>query len=141
MLYEWPLRANFGYGLEQLGRGDLPQHLEALPTWFGIPASVEDYIATADRSPTVIAARGGQDVGLLTLLRHSRYAAEVYVMAVLPELHRLGIGRALLARAEGILAADAIMMIIGTHSSQPEKHRWLRLATPRSDLLMDRSSH
>ena len=31
-------------------------------------------------------------MGLPTLLRHSRYAAEVYVMAVLPELHRQGIG-------------------------------------------------
>jgi GNAT superfamily N-acetyltransferase len=82
--------------------------LQTLPTWFGIPTSVEDYIATADRSPTVIASVGGDDVGLLTLVRHSRYAAEVYVMAVLPEFHRQGIGRALLGRAEGLLAADGV---------------------------------
>jgi GNAT superfamily N-acetyltransferase len=82
--------------------------LKTLPAWFGIPASVEDYIATADRSATVIASRGGGDVGLLTLLRHSRYAAEVYVMAVVPELHRQGIGRALLGHAEGILASDGV---------------------------------
>ena len=80
--------------------------LKTLPAWFGIPASVEDYIATADRSSTVIASRGDEDVGLLTLVSHSRYAAEVYVMAVLPELHRQGIGRALLGHAEGMLAAD-----------------------------------
>ncbi len=47
-------------------------------------------------------------MGLLTLVRHSRYAAEVYVMAVLPELHRQGIGRALLGRAEGMLSADGV---------------------------------
>jgi GNAT superfamily N-acetyltransferase len=82
--------------------------LQTLPTWFGIPTSVEDYIATADRSPTVIASVGGDDVGLLTLVRHSRYAAEVYVMAVLPEFHRQGIGRALLGRAEVLLAADGV---------------------------------
>jgi ribosomal protein S18 acetylase RimI-like enzyme len=41
-------------------------------------------------------------------VRHSRYAAEVYVMAVLPELHRQGIGRALLEHAEGMLAADGV---------------------------------
>jgi GNAT superfamily N-acetyltransferase len=76
--------------------------------WFGIPASVEDYVATADRSPTVIASLRAEEVGLLTLVRHSRYAAEVYVMAVLPELHRHGIGRALLAHAEGVLAADGV---------------------------------
>jgi len=82
--------------------------LNALPTWFGIPASVEDYVATADRSPTVIASLGDEDVGLLTLVRHSRYAAEVYVMAVLPELHRHGIGLALLRHAEGVLAAEGV---------------------------------
>jgi len=82
--------------------------LKALPTWFGIPSSVEDYIATADRSPTVIASLGDEDVGLLTLVRHSPYAAEVYVMAVLPELHRQGIGRALLERSEALLAADGV---------------------------------
>jgi ribosomal protein S18 acetylase RimI-like enzyme len=82
--------------------------LTALPTWFGIPASVEDYVATADRSVTVIASLEDADVGLLTLVRHGCYAAEVYVMAVLPELHRLGIGWALLGHAEGMLAADGV---------------------------------
>ena len=82
--------------------------MTTLPGWFGIPASVEDYVATADRSPTVIATLGDEDVGLVTLVRHSRYAAEVYVMAVLPSLHRRGIGRALLGHAEGILATDGV---------------------------------
>jgi hypothetical protein len=67
--------------------------LKTLPTWFGIPASVEDYIATADRSPTIIASRGGQDVGLLTLLRHSRYAAEVYVMCCRSFIAKASAGR------------------------------------------------
>jgi GNAT superfamily N-acetyltransferase len=82
--------------------------LKTLPTWFGIPASVEGYIAAADRSPTVIASLADQDVAFLTLARHGRYAAEVYVMAVLPELHRQGIGRALLEHAESMLAADGV---------------------------------
>src|ERR1039458_4631167 len=82
--------------------------LRALPTWFGIPTSVEDYVATADRSPTVIASLGNEEVGILTLVRHSRYAAEVYVMAVLPEFHRQGIGRALLGYAESLLAVDGV---------------------------------
>jgi ribosomal protein S18 acetylase RimI-like enzyme len=80
--------------------------LKTLPSWFGIPTSVEDYVATADRSPTVIASLGVENVGILTLVRHSRYAAEVYVMAVLPECHRQGIGRAMLRHAEGMLALD-----------------------------------
>jgi ribosomal protein S18 acetylase RimI-like enzyme len=82
--------------------------LRSLPTWFGIPASVEDYVAAADRSPTIVASLGDEEVGLVTLTRHSRYAAEVYVMAVLPQFHRQGIGRALLRHAEATLAADGV---------------------------------
>jgi GNAT superfamily N-acetyltransferase len=82
--------------------------LTALPTWFGIRASVEEYVAAADRSATIVASLGDEDVGFLTLVRHSRYAAEVYVMAVLPEFHRHGIGRALLEHAEEMLAADGV---------------------------------
>ena len=82
--------------------------LAALPTWFGIPASVEDYVAAADRNPTVVGSCGDTDVGLATVLRHSEYAAEVYVMGVLPEYHHRGVGRAMLGHAEAALAADGI---------------------------------
>ena len=84
------------------------RRLDALPTWFGIPASVEDYVAVADRTPTVVASLGDVDVGLATIVRHSKFAAEVYVMGVLPELHRRGIGRAMLRHAESELAADRV---------------------------------
>lgn len=91
------------------GSGDICRTiLDSLPAWFGIPAAVEDFTAVADRSPTVIASLGERDVGLLSLVRHSPYAAEIYVMAVLPEFHRRGIGRALIAHAEHVLAADGV---------------------------------
>ena len=82
--------------------------LETLPEWFGIPASVEDYVATAERSPSVIASRNGDDIGFVTLLRHTPYAVEVYVMAVRPEFHRQGIGRQLLSSAEEQLLRDGV---------------------------------
>jgi GNAT superfamily N-acetyltransferase len=107
---------------EAVGAGEICRRiLTALPTWFGIPASVEDYIAAADRSPTIIASLGDEDVGFLTLVRHSRYAAEVYVMAVLPELHRQGIGRALLGHAEETLAADGVEFL-QVKTLAPSKH-------------------
>jgi ribosomal protein S18 acetylase RimI-like enzyme len=82
--------------------------LAMLPTWFGIPDAVEDYVATADRCPTVVASFGGTDVGIATVVRHSDYAAEVYVMGVVPEFHRRGVGRAMLRHAEATLAADGV---------------------------------
>jgi GNAT superfamily N-acetyltransferase len=91
------------------GAGDTCRNiLGALPSWFGIPASVENYVAVADRSPTVIASLEGREIGMLTVVRHSPYAAELYVMGVLPDFHRQGVGQALLQYAEGMLAADGV---------------------------------
>lgn len=82
--------------------------LETLPHWFGIPESVDDYVDVADRAPTVIASLDDSDVGLLTVVTHSPDAAEIYVMAVLPDHHRRGIGRSMLHHAENTLAHDGI---------------------------------
>jgi GNAT superfamily N-acetyltransferase len=73
-----------------------------------MPQGVNDFIAVADQSPTVIATLGNEDVGLLTLVTHSPFAAEVYVMAVLPEHHRKGIGQEMLRHAEGMLAVAGV---------------------------------
>jgi GNAT superfamily N-acetyltransferase len=82
--------------------------LGTLPTWFGIQESVEDYVAVADRSPTVIASIDGEDVGFLTLVHHSPYASEVYVMAILPHHHRRGIGRTMLKHVEATLGGNGV---------------------------------
>ena len=74
--------------------------LATLPTWFGVPESVDEYVAKADEHPTVVATVDRDDVGILTLVVHTPYAAEVYVMGVRPEQHRHGVGRQMLAVAE-----------------------------------------
>jgi GNAT superfamily N-acetyltransferase len=87
--------------VQDQGSGEVCRRvLATLPTWFGIPESVEDYVAKADEHPTVVARADGADVGVLTLLVHTPYAAEVYVMGVRPEHHRQGIGRQMLGVAE-----------------------------------------
>ena len=94
---------------QEAGTGETCRRiLKTLPEWFGIPASAEDYAATAERSPSVVASRNGDDIGFVTLVRHSPYAAEVYVMAVRPEFHRQGIGRQLLWSAEEQLVTDGV---------------------------------
>jgi ribosomal protein S18 acetylase RimI-like enzyme len=82
--------------------------LRALPDWFGIEEATRHYIEFTDMHPTFIAYGGTQAVGLLALLEHSAYAAEIYVMAVLPDQHRQGIGRALVEAAETHLRARDI---------------------------------
>jgi GNAT superfamily N-acetyltransferase len=83
------------------GSGDVCQQvLATLPHWFGVPESVDDYVAKAEENPTVVATVDGEDVGILTLVVHTPYAAEIYVMGVRPEHHRRGIGRQMLELAE-----------------------------------------
>ena len=82
--------------------------LSALPAWFGIEESVDDYVAVADRSATVVASLDGEDVGIVTVVSHNQYSAEVYVMAVMPDHHRQGIGRAMLEHVEGSLARAGV---------------------------------
>jgi Acetyltransferase (GNAT) family. len=82
--------------------------LATIPTWFGIEDANENYIALAEHEPTIIASLDGRDVGILVLKHHSRYASEVYLMAVRAEHHRRGVGRALLQRAEAQLARAGV---------------------------------
>lgn len=87
--------------MQEHGAGDVCRRvLATLPTWFGISESVEDYVAKAEENPTVIVTIDGEEVGLLTLVVHTPYAAEIYVMGVRPEHHGHGIGRQMLELAE-----------------------------------------
>jgi GNAT superfamily N-acetyltransferase len=95
--------------VDEKGSGEICRAiLRTLPHWFGIPDSVEDYVAAADRSPSVIASADREDVGIATLVSHSPYASEVYVMGVLPTYHRRGVGRAMLRTAETRLAEEGV---------------------------------
>ena len=95
--------------VQERGSGDSCRRvLATLPTWFGIAESVEDYVAKADDHATVVATVDGEDVGILTLVVHTPYAAEVYVMGVRPEHHRRGVGRQMLELAEGWLRERGI---------------------------------
>jgi GNAT superfamily N-acetyltransferase len=98
------LQAKLDLRVQTTGAGDVCRDvLAALPHWFGRAESVEDYVAAARANPTVVATVGGRDVGLLTVVLHTPYAAEVYVTGVLPEYHRHGVGAAMLRRAEAWL--------------------------------------
>lgn len=85
--------------------------LATLPSWFGIAEAVDDYVAMAEAHPTVVAWLDGRPVGLLTVVRHFPEAAEVHVMGVVPEHHRHGIGRRMLAHVEAQLAADGARLL------------------------------
>lgn len=88
--------------------------LRALPQWFGIEEATQMYIRDAGLNPTLLAVdpeRGDLPIGFLTLWMHSPTAAEIYVMAVLPEYHRRGAGRLLQSAAEDYLRREGVRFL------------------------------
>ena len=79
--------------------------LTALPDWFGIPESTRDYIEKSRKLPFWAAfpavscsqetENTGAALGFIVLKETSPDTAEIYVMGILPEYHRQGIGRQL----------------------------------------------
>lgn len=74
--------------------------LKRLPDWFGLPESTQTYIEDSGSMPFWAWKEDGNAQGFIALKETSPYAAEIYVMGVLPEKHRSGIGKALVAALE-----------------------------------------
>lgn len=82
------------------GSGDVcAAVLPTLPDWFGFPEANAAYVEMADKHPTFVAVETTA-VGLTTITRFGDYSAEVHLMAVVPQLHRRGVGRGMLVAAE-----------------------------------------
>ena len=76
--------------------------LEALPDWFGVPESREQYIAASADEILVAAMENGQPVGFLCLKETGKDTMELAVMGVLQPYHRRGIGRQMFQKAKEI---------------------------------------
>ena len=85
--------------------------LRALPQWFGIESATLDYIETASHMPSFVAYVADEPVGLALFKRHFEHSAEVYLMGVLPDRHRRGVGRALLAAGESWLREHGVQFL------------------------------
>jgi len=82
--------------------------LRALPDWFGIEDAILQYVDFARQSPTILAYVDDTPIGFLSIKLHSAYTAEIYVMGVLPDYHRLGVGQTMVASAEDYLRKQDI---------------------------------
>jgi ribosomal protein S18 acetylase RimI-like enzyme len=94
--------------------------LRSLPDWFGIESSVIEYVARARELPTYLAwpsstapvpPTARRPVGVLLAARHFPGAAEIFLLAVEPTLHRRGVGRALVEALETDLIADRVELL------------------------------
>ena len=86
--------------------------LESLPEWFGIPASIESYVAAADELPMLACFDpAGEVVGFVSVKTHTASAAEVYVIGVKLPWHRRGIGRALIDAAAELAISQGVRFL------------------------------
>ncbi len=82
--------------------------MRSLPDWFGIEEAIVNYVAEIDHLPTFLAGDADGTVGFVSLKQHNPYSAEVYVMAIRPEAHRQGVGRALIEQAQEWLKGQEV---------------------------------
>src|SRR5689334_6411672 len=74
--------------------------LRSLPDWFGIEEVLIQYSTEIDHLPTWIASITKDIVGFISVKQHFPQSAEIYVMGVLQDVHRNGIGRALIEQVQ-----------------------------------------
>jgi GNAT superfamily N-acetyltransferase len=69
--------------------------LESLPEWFGIPESTKEYIDESCNLPFFAVFNELKPLGFIVLKENNAYTAEIFVMGVLPNHQKKGIGRML----------------------------------------------
>ena len=74
--------------------------LRALPSWFGVEASIADYVNQVKLMPLFAAVDGNKTIGFAAVKIHNAFTGEIYVMGILQEYHRQGIGRMLINSCE-----------------------------------------
>ena len=80
--------------------------LRALPDWFGIEEATLEYIQNATKYPMIVIYENNSPVGFISIKSHSSFTSEIYVMGIMPDHHRKGIGEKLLLESERILALN-----------------------------------
>jgi GNAT superfamily N-acetyltransferase len=85
--------------------------LRTLPLWFGIEASLLEYVHDTQQFPTFVARAAGEVIGFVTVREHFREAWEVHCIAVAAQVRNQGVGRALQAHVERWLAARGVRFL------------------------------
>lgn len=96
--------------------------LGALPDWFGLPDAIEAYAREAERLTAITARTDGRLVGFTSLNPIAPAACEFAVMAVRPEHHRRGHGRALIVAGTDWMRSKgySLALVRTLAASQPD---------------------
>ena len=98
--------------------------LRSLPQWFGIESAIIQYLEDIEQLPTFVAMKDNKAVGFLTIKQHNQFSAEIYVMCVLPQFHRKGVGTSFIEKTEKFLKENGVeyLQVKTLGKSHPDKH-------------------
>lgn len=101
--------------------------LQSLPDWFGIPEALEEYVRESQHHTRILCYEETQVIGFLVLKKTSPKAMELYVLGILPQYHRMGIGRMLMKQAEDIALSQGITYLhVKTLALQANNEAYLK---------------
>ena len=97
--------------------------LLALPEWFGIEAAIAEYVHEVPAMAYWAGWMSDRPVGFLALKRHNLYTTEIYCMGIRPEVHRAGLGSALVAACEAhsVKAGAEFLTVKTLDASRPHE--------------------
>ncbi|MEJ6952298.1 hypothetical protein [Natronospora cellulosivora (SeqCode)] len=81
--------------------------LRYLPEWFGIAEAINEYIAGVKDHVFLAVYVGKIAVGFLAIKEHNKFTSEIYVLGILVEFHKQGLGRKLIEKDEPTAALSA----------------------------------
>ena len=106
--------------------------LTALPEWFGMAESREEYIRACGTLPVWADFQDGDCRGFIAMKQTSDCAAEIHVMGVAKPFHRQGVGKALFgalydaARRQGLLFLHVKTVRMGVYPEYDCTNRFYR---------------
>ena len=97
--------------------------IESLPNWFGLESANKEYIERSADTDFYAAYMFDKVVGFFSIISHFPQTSEIYVCGILPDFHRLGIGRKLLQATEEDLRNNKkkFLTVKTLSSSHPDK--------------------
>ena len=97
--------------------------IESLPNWFGLESANQEYIERSADTDFYAAYMFDKVIGFFSIISHFPQTSEIYVCGVLPDFHRLGIGRKLLRSVEDDLRKKKkkFLTVKTLSSSHPDK--------------------
>jgi N-acetylglutamate synthase-like GNAT family acetyltransferase len=103
-----------GLSVRRLEPRDIPECeriLSGLAHWFGFEETNRVYIAGLNTLPAFVVVRDGGIAGFVSLRHHNPFTSEIEVLAVHSDMHRQGLGGALLKKVEDQLRKREIRLL------------------------------